>query len=100
MRTSILRTVVYENSVIESIDRAVQNHRMLAKAVEGLEWIIVRNPFRGKPAGDGLWVYVASGDALAQTPDIRVTYRFDDAQIYFLKIQFAESESNRDLEFL
>lgn len=82
-----MRSVVHSHAVTEWMDSHPSNEHRVDEAVEGLEWVLARNPWIGKKlvAGENR-VYVQAADPYAGTPEIWVVYSFDDNEVTLLKM--------------
>ena len=83
MPNSVARTIREANTVSDAIEADLQNHPRLRDAVEGLKWVLARDPERGVRVGgtkNPLRVYqqASRGEGI---PTIEVLYVFDDALV-------------------
>jgi hypothetical protein len=96
-----LRTIVEMPSATSSIDEFTDRIPRFGEAMQALTWLLARNPQPDgsirREVGDMWWTaYVQAGDALAQTPDIWVTYTFDANEVVLYGVNALPLSRGRD----
>jgi hypothetical protein len=91
MTWQVLRTVAEELDVATLVDQLTEAHPRFDEVWEGIKWILARTPdmnsgARRAKAARNYRVHVFVGDALADTPDVWVTYFFTDNEVVILGI--------------
>jgi hypothetical protein len=79
----MLRQIIEDDNVSESIDRGCRVTQRLRDAWEGLKWLLARTPEVGKTLGlgDEIRIHKQSGSIIPMLPDITVLYEYDDQTV-------------------
>jgi hypothetical protein len=73
----IVRTVVEDITVSETIDAEQSIYPRLDEAFEALKWWLARVPESGEIIDDVNWLYMQDGDDRANIPALVVVYTFN-----------------------
>ena len=77
----IIRTVVENQSVSETIDAEQEFYPRLDQAFDALKWWLARIPESGEIIDDVNWLYMQDGDERMNIPALVVVYTFDSRQV-------------------
>jgi hypothetical protein len=77
----MLRTVVEEPIVSETIDQHAEVYPRIEEAFDGIKWFLSRSPESGEILDDFYWLYKNQADQEQNIPAILVIYTFDDAKV-------------------
>lgn len=89
MPNNVSRTVREKITVSHAIEAALGNHPRLRDAVEGLKWVLARDPDRGVLVGgtkNPLLVYQQASRG-KDIPTIEVLYVFNDTLVEILSFR-------------
>jgi hypothetical protein len=77
----MLRTIVEEAIVSETIDRYAEIHPRLSDAFDGLKWFLAHSPESGEILDDFHWIFRNQADREQNIPAILVIYTFDEIRV-------------------
>jgi hypothetical protein len=77
----MLRTIVEEPIVSETIDQQTEIYPRLEEAFDGVKWYLARNPEAGEILDDFHWLYRNQADYDQNIPAMLIIYTFDDAKV-------------------
>jgi hypothetical protein len=77
----MLRTVVEEAIVSETIDQYAEIHPRLGDAFDGLKWFLAHSPESGEILDDFHWIFRNQADHEQNIPAILVIYTFDENKV-------------------
>jgi hypothetical protein len=77
----IVRTVVEDINVSETIDAEQSIYPRLDEAFEALKWWLARVPESGEIIDDVNWLYMQDGDDRANIPALVVVYTFNGYEL-------------------
>jgi hypothetical protein len=77
----IIRTVVENISVSESIDAEQAIYPRIGEAFDALKWLLARVPEIGELTDDVNWLYMQEGDGRVNIPALVVVYTFNHWEV-------------------
>jgi len=83
-----MRTVVQDREVTQDIEAAKKSYRLVEGAIQGLEWLLARNPKEGIHRTGKYWLYNQAGVKIHRIPEITVLYSFTDDEVTLHAIMF------------
>jgi hypothetical protein len=77
----MLRTIVEDSIVSETIDQQTEIYPRLGEAFDGLKWFLARSPESGEIVDDFHWIYRNEADREQNIPSILIIYTFDENKV-------------------
>jgi hypothetical protein len=77
----MLRTIIEEPIVSETIDQQTMIYPRLQDAFDGVTWYLARDPEAGELLDDLHWLYRNQADHKKNIPMMLVIYTFDDSKV-------------------
>ena len=79
----MLRHIIEDENVSDSIDTGCRVSQRLREAWEALKWLLARNPEIGKGLGlgDRIRIHKQSGSIIPMIPEITVLYEYNDTMV-------------------
>jgi hypothetical protein len=77
----MLRTIIEEAVVSETIDQNTETYPRLEDAFDGLKWFLAHSPESGEILDDFHWIYRNQADHEQNIPAILVIYTFDESKV-------------------
>ncbi|MGB8030675.1 MAG: hypothetical protein WCF30_13560 [Terracidiphilus sp.] len=77
----MLRTIVEEAIVSETIDQSAETYPRLEEAFDGLKWFLAHSAESGEILDDFHWIFRNQADHDQNIPAILVVYTFDENKV-------------------